>query len=294
MGKLRVATVAFLMEDTPHSVEQNLDRARAYVREASEASAEIVCLPETVSTLGTPNPAELAADSNAWADFFSGAAREFEIAVIAPFYAASEGTIFNQATVFDRSGAVAGFYRKTQPTGWEAPFVTPGMDFPIIDLGFVRLGLMICMDIYFPEIARIYAMKGADLLLWPTTTHGPSQSGLEAQLRSRAIDNSLWIVESNLAGHPPYAPYAGRFYPGNARVVDFNGEIIAQTGRRHGVAICDIDLDERRTTDGVVLINEPDDTRADFESLVRLDLYAKEYEALAKRQQRYYDTLKHV
>ena len=150
---------------------------------------------------------------------------------------------------------------------------------------------MICMDIYFPEIARIYAMKGAEILFWPTTTHGPSQSGLESQLRSRAIDNSLYIVESNLAGHPPYAPYSGRFYPGNARIVDFNGDIISQTGRRAGLAIADIDLDEIRKTSGVVLINEEDETRADLESLVRMDLFAEEYSQIAKNQKRYYDSI---
>jgi predicted amidohydrolase len=148
------------------------------------------------------------------------------------------------------------------------------------------------MDIYFPEIARIYAMKGAEILFWPTTTHGPTQSGLESQLRSRAIDNSLYIVESNLAGHPPYAPYSGRFYPGNARIVDFNGDIIAQTGRRAGLAIADIDLDEIRKTSGVVLINEEDETRADLESLVRMDLFAEEYSQIAKNQKQYYDTIK--
>ena len=166
---------------------------------------------------------------------------------------------------------------KAQPTGSEARWVTPGNEFPIVNLGFAKISIMICMDIYFPEIARIYAMKGAEILFWPTTTHGPTQSGLEAQLRSRAIDNSLWIVESNLAGHPPYAPYNGRYHPGNARIVDFNGDIIAQTGRRAGLAIADIDLDERRTTANVVLINNPDDTRSDLESLARMDLYANEY-----------------
>jgi predicted amidohydrolase len=150
---------------------------------------------------------------------------------------------------------------------------------------------MICMDIYFPEIARIYAMKGVEILFWPTTTHGPSQSGLEAQLRSRAIDNSIHIVESNLSGDPPYAPYAGRFYPGNARIVDHNGDIIAQTGRRSGLAIADIDLDEPRKTQGVFLINEPDNTREDLEALTRMDLYAREYESLAKSRTSYYDSI---
>jgi predicted amidohydrolase len=288
MRNVRIASVSFLMEDTPHTVELNLQRAADYIRDASQAGAHVVCLPETVTTNGVTNAREVVRD---WMDFFASAARENAIAVIAPFFTTEGGRVFNQATVFDREGKRIGHYRKAHPTGMEAQWVTPGDSFPIIDLGIARMAIMICMDIYFPEIARIYAMKGAEILFWPTVTHGPTQSGLEAQLCSRAIDNSLYIVESNLSGHPPYAPYKGRFYPGNARIVDFNGDIIAQTGRRAGLAIADIDLDERRTTTDVLLITDPDDTRADLESLARMDLYAREYAAIAEGQKRYYDTL---
>jgi predicted amidohydrolase len=291
MRKIRIASVSFLMEDSPHTVELNLQRAAKYIEEASAAGAQIVCLPETVTTNGVPAPNGKPIVSVDWAAFFQEQARKHSIAIIAPFFVIDGEHAFNQASVIDSSGKVLGYYRKVQPTGSEAQWVTPGSDFPIIDFGIARIGIMICMDIYFPEIARIYAMKGAEILFWPTTTHGPTQSGLEAQLRSCAIDNSLWIVESNLAGHPPYAPYNGRYHPGNARILDFNGDIIAQTGRRDGLAIADIDLDERRTTANVVLINDPDDTRADLESLARMDLYAEEYAKIAKQQRRFYDRI---
>ena len=289
--KIRVATASFLMEDSEHTVQQNLDRAVQYVRDAAEQQAEIILLPESVTTNGTQSPIDEASHSQGWTLFFADIAKKHEITVIAPFFASEGNKRFNQTTVFSSTGDILGYYRKAQPTGIEAQRITPGSDFPIIDLGFAKIGIMICMDIYFPEIARIYAMKGADILFWPTTTHGPTQHGLEAQLRSRAIDNSLWIVESNLAGHAPYAPYSGRFYPGNARVVDFNGDIVAQTGRRGGIAVYDIDLSERRKTQDVFLINNPDDTRADLEALVRIDLYAKEYASLAEKQKRYYDSI---
>jgi predicted amidohydrolase len=292
MSKIRVATASFLMEDSAHAVQQNLARADEYVRDAAAQHSQIICLPETATSNGTKNPLEEAKHSDDWMRHFSDTAKKYGVIVIAPFFVQEGSAIYNQATVFSRGGEVLGSYRKVQPTGSEARKITPGNDFPIIDLGFAKIAIMICMDIYFPEVARIYAMKGADILFWPTTTHGPTQQGLEAQLRSRAIDNSLWIVESNLAGHAPYAPYAGRFFPGNARVVDFNGDIIAQTGRRGGIAVCDIDLAERRTTQDVFLINSPDDTRADLEALARLDLYASEYAALAARQNRFYEQIK--
>ncbi len=289
MRKVHIATVSFLMEDTPHSVPFNLGRAAEYIREARRAGAQLVCLPETVTTNGFPGHTKADPD---WSNFFQAAAIESSVAVIAPFYVEENGKVFNQANVFDSSGNRVGFYRKVQPTGAEAKWVTPGSEFPVLDLGFAKIAMMICMDIYFPEIARIYAMKGAELLFWPTTTHGPTQSGLEAQLRSRAIDNSLHVVESNLACHPPYAPYNGRFYPGNARIVDFSGDMLAQTGRRGGIAFASIDLDERRMTSNVVLIHEPDDTRLDLEALAQMDLYAKEYAAIAARQKRFYDSIK--
>jgi predicted amidohydrolase len=298
MRTIRIASTSFLMEDRPHTVQLNLDRALEYVRNASDAGADIICLPETVTTNGMGSTKVSVMFD--WSAQFSRAAREHSIAIVAPYYLSDGANTFNQATVFDALGYEVGRYRKAQPTGSEAKWVTPGNEFPIIELQIssetrghveVKIAIMICMDIYFPEIARIYAMKGAEILFWPTTTHGPTQSGLEAQLRSRAIDNSLYIVESNLAGHPPYAPYSGRFYPGNARIVDFNGDIVAQTGRRSGLAIADIDLEERRKTSGVVLINEEDDTRRDLESLVRMDLFAKEYSQISKNQKRYYDTI---
>ena len=155
-------------------------------------------------------------------------------------------------------------------------------------LDFGRVAVMICMDIYFPEIPRIYAFKGAEILFWPTVSHGPTQETLRTQLTARAVDNSLIVAEANLAGHPPYAAYAGRFRPATARIIDHNGDIIAQTGRRHGVTTATVDLDELRLTSQCVLIREPDRMREDLQSITRLDLYAKEYARLSRKQKRYY------
>ncbi|HEY3875900.1 MAG TPA: carbon-nitrogen hydrolase family protein [Candidatus Kapabacteria bacterium] len=299
MRKIRIASVSFLMEDsvddrssTPHSVEYNLASAAQYIERAAAAGAHVVCFPETVTTVGVQNVMPTELDTEAWTAFFREQSLKNSIAIVAPFYVVEKKHSYNQATVIDRTGNIRGFYRKIQPTGSEARWLTPGNEFPVIETGFGNIAILICMDIYFPEIVRIYAMKGAEIVFWPSTTHGPTQSGLEAQLRSRAIDNSIWIVESNYAGNPPYAPYAGHYHPGNARIVDFNGDIIAQTGRRDGLAVADIDLDERKQTSSVVLIHDPDDTRADMESLVRMDLYAKEYAEIAKTQKRFYDTIK--
>lgn len=179
-----------------------------------------------------------------------------------------------------------GAYRKVQLTAEESAMISSGDKLPVFRLPFGRIAVMLCLDVYFPEIARIYAMKGAEIIFWPTATHGPTQESLLVQGRARALDNSIVVVESNYAGHPPYAPYAGRSRPATARIIDHHGDVIAQTGRRHGIAVADIDLDEVRLTSGCVLAREPDHIKDDLAALARFDLYAKEYIKLGQRKKK--------
>jgi predicted amidohydrolase len=290
MRTVRIGTTAFLCEETPHTPELNIGRALAYVALAAREGADILCLPEMVTTANVPKELEYFAERfpGEFTRAFRRAARQHRINLVAPYLVRSGKALYNQATVIDRRGRIAGAYRKVQPTGEESRHVRPGGELPVFDLDIGRIAVMICMDIYFPEIPRIYAFKGAEILFWPTISHGPTQESLRTQLTARALDNSLIVVESNLAGHPPYAPYAGRTRPATARIIDHNGDILAQTGRRHGVAIATVDLDEVRLTSQCVLIREPDRTREDLEHLTRLDFYGREYGRLARTQKRYY------
>jgi len=290
MRKIRIATVSFEIVNGGASVEDNLERIALYAEQAQRAHADLLCLPETVTTMATNTPHR--SDDGTWQRFFSGLAAQHSMAIIAPFLMQKDDGLVNQASIFDKEGRLIGSYEKLQPTGDEAKRIVPGSKLEVFDLGFARVAMMICMDIYFPEIARIYALKGAEILFWPTMTHGPSQEALREQASVRAMDNSLVLVEANYAQQQPYAPYAGRIYPGNARVFDHNGDVIAQTGRRPGIAVAEIDLDEIRKTANCFLIDpEIDDTRRDIEQLVRLDLYSREYAALAKSQHQFYDEL---
>lgn len=290
MRKVNIATTSFLVEDHSHTIDMNIERSLEYVREAAGKGADIICLPEMVTTANVPADLAYHAEEypGEYTEAFQQEAKNAGINVIAPYLVRVGTTMYNQATILDRRGEVVGYYRKVQPTGAESRHVTPASELPVFELDFGRIAVMICMDIYFPEIPRIYAFKGAEIVFWPTVTHGPTQEALRTQLAARALDNSLIMAEANLACHPPYAPYAGRFQPATGRIIDHNGDIIAQTGRRHGVAIANVDLDEVRMTSDCVLIREPDHTRADLQSIARLDLYAKEYLELAKKQKRYY------
>jgi len=290
MRNVRIGTTAFLIEDSHHTIDMNIERAIGYIALAKEQRADILCLPEMVTTANLPPEMEYHAEEypGAFTAAFRRAARVHKINVVAPYLVRSGKKIFNQATVIDRRGKIVGFYRKVQPTAEESRHVTPGNELPVFEMDFGRIAVMICMDIYFPEIPRIYAFKGAEVLFWPTVSHGPTQEALRTQLTARAVDNSLIVAEANLANRPPYAAYAGRYRPATARIIDHNGDILAQTGRRHGVATATVDLDEVRLTSQCVLIREPDRMREDLESITRLDLYAKEYAKLSRKQKRYY------
>ena len=286
MRMVTIATTAFLVEDSPHTVEMNLARAVGYI--ASAGGCDILCLPEMVATANVPKELEYYGEEfpGEITEVFRNAARKTGIHLIAPYLVRAEGKLYNQATVIDAEGRIAGVYRKLQPTAEELRHISAGDAFPVFDLPFGRVAVMICMDIYFPEISRIYALKGAEIIFWPTVSHGPTQEALRTQAMARALDNSLIVVESNLANHPPYAPYGGRFRPATARIIDHNGDILAQTGRRQGIARATVDLDEKRLTSQCVLYREPDMMREDLERLARLDLYAREYAALSNLRSR--------
>lgn len=295
MRNVRVGTVSFLVDDEPHSFELNMKRAGDYLDRAARLGCDIVCLPEHFNTIGVPGEAAMAkncaeAIPGPISDFLSAKAAEHSMHIVANFSVSDNGRIFNQTTFFGRDGQIRGWYRKVQPTASEhlVHGVTPGSEFPVIELDFGKVASIICMDIYFPEIVRILSMKGAEIIFWPTVAHGPSEYNLEIQLCARAMDFSVYMVESNCSQSPPYAPYAGRWKPGRSRIVDFDGRIIADTGKRPGIAFADIDLDEPRLGVGIVGIREPDHIREDLERLVRLDLYAQEYSALDRLRTRVY------
>ncbi len=295
MRKVRVGTVSFLVDDGPAEVDSNIQRAIGYLDEAAAVGCDVVCLPEHFNVFNVPGKAgqqRTAAQPvpGPLSDLISKRAAAHGINVVANFPVAEAGRVFNQTTFYGRDGKIAGVYRKLQPTEPEHSVdgVSPGEELPVIEMDFGKVGCIICFDIYFPEIVRILAMKGAEIVFWPTMAHGPSEFNLETQLRARAMDYSVYMVEANYSVAPPYAPYANRCRPGRARIVDFDGHIIADTGHRPGIAFADIDLDEIRLGKSIVGTHDPDLLKTDIEDLVRLDFYAAQFSELNKNRKRPY------
>jgi predicted amidohydrolase len=258
---MRITVVSVRLTDPASTIEERLEDLAGLVREAGDRGSELVVFPEHCGTHGT-RELERGTKRSEFAESVPGrfcqclgqAAMESGIAVAAGILEREEERFFNTVIIIRPDGKPAGVARKTHPTASEVRTegVIPGKDLPVFRFLGCTLGVMNCMDVYFPEVARVLALRGAGLILWPTMAHGPTAEQLLMLCRSRAIENGAWIASANYAYDPPYAPYADRAAMGRAFVMDPDGTIVADTGHRPGTVTTDIELAEPRRTVGVV------------------------------------------
>jgi predicted amidohydrolase len=146
------------------------------------------------------------------------------------------GNLYNTSYILDRSGQEIGRYRKVHLTRREKEKLAAGTDFPVFDLDFGRVGIMICFDNYYAETARILALRGAELILYPLfgDTLNP---GWEIKTRARALDNSVYVAPCCLHSpvHGDYFVYTGLIAP--------DGEVLGKIEEYGTHRVVEIDLD---------------------------------------------------
>lgn len=108
--------------------------------------------------------------------------------------------LYNSTAYIDSNGDLKNIYRKVHLFDTEKKYFKPGTNFPLIQTSFGKIGIMICWDTAFPEVARIYALKGADLLAVSTNWENPYSSDWDLIVRARAFDNCLPLVAANRIG----------------------------------------------------------------------------------------------
>lgn len=218
------------------TVAENCRRAADWVaRCAAETGAELLVLPETASTGFTPGTsAERLWDlvsqvPGAVTEPLQQAARTAGAHVVWGTYECGleRGVVYNSAVLIGPDGDVLGTYRKTQPFcsedvrrgGW----VTPGDDVTVVETPLGRIGLAICFDGDFPELWRIQALQGAEVIARPSALLRSADIA-EMTSRARAYDNHVYVVAANATGTDP----AGVHYFGNSHVVDPTSHTIAR------------------------------------------------------------------
>jgi predicted amidohydrolase len=236
---VRVAAVQVAPSHEPLSAESiadNAKRATELVRACVDATgAKLVVLPETTSTgFTTGLPAEDLWDlvteiPGPILDPYTAVAAELGIHLVVGSYERGpvRGQVFNAAALIGPSGDVLGVYRKTHPAWSEnvdqGGWVTPGDDVCVVQTPIGRIGLIICFDGDYPELSRITAIKGAEIICRPSALLR-SADLWELTNRARAYDNHVYVIGTNATGIDP----GGAIYFGNSMIVTPIAEVIAR------------------------------------------------------------------
>ncbi len=237
---------------TAASVAANLDKLVDFTRRCVEATgAELVVLPESATTGFTPGcpteelwelvselPGPVIAPLN-------DVAAELGIHLVAGTYerGPSPEIVYNSSVLIDPRGELLGVYRKTHPFCSEAVsgggWVTPGDTVTVCDTELGRIGMIICFDGDYPELSRIQAVQGAEVICRPSALLR-SADIWELTSRARAYDNHVFVVGANAVGVDP----AGVLYFGNSHVVTPIGHIVAKAATHEGWVSARLDPEE--------------------------------------------------
>jgi N-carbamoylputrescine amidase len=260
--RYKIGLVQMAMSADP---DANLRRAIAKVAESAAAGARLVCLPELFRSqyfaqredpalfdLAEPVPGPST-------DALGKAAQQAGVVVIAPlFERRAPGLYHNSAAVIDADGRVVGIYRKMHipddPAYYEKFYFTPGdLGFRAFDTRVGRIGTLVCWDQWYPEAARLTALQGASVLLYPTAigwhpaekaTHGAAQLDAWRTIqRSHAIANGCYVAAVNRVGVERPAGGDGLEFWGSSFLADPLGTVVVEgPPDREAVLIGEVDV----------------------------------------------------
>lgn len=224
---VRLASVYYRPSNSPSPQQNYIDFGR-HVARAAELGADIVCLPEAMSMVGTGLDYAGASEPipGPGTDFLGRVAETHGLYIVAGLLERDGPRVYNTAVLISSDGRLSGKYRKVcLPREEIDGGVTPGDSLPVFDTPFGRIGMMICWDSQFPEPARELALKGAEVILLPIA------GGNTTLVRARAIENQVFIVSSS--------------YDMETAVFDRKGGILAEASIQNPVIVQEVDLGEQ-------------------------------------------------
>jgi predicted amidohydrolase len=215
------------------TVEKNISLMSEMLDKAGKAGCDVICLPEGWPTCDTGlgmTKVEANTLGGSASVMMSEKAKEYGMYIVSGLYSWQGDTLKNVAVLYDRQGKIQGVYEKVQlPDSETEQGAVPGTKFPVFTTDFGKIGILICWDIAFPEISRILALNGAEMLLCPIW--GDIRGTTEAwkvTARSRAIDNGVYFITS--------------IYDGHSVIVDPAGDILQESGTQGTLLTQKIDL----------------------------------------------------
>jgi len=244
----RVKVVGVQVSPTDDKRE-NLKKAVKLIDEAmrSHNEVDIICLPELFYRIPfPPENAHKVAESipNALTDELSKKAKEYGVYIIGgSFFEKRDEGNFNTSLLFARNGDLLGSYSKVHLFDAlgvkESDTTTAGKDVPVFQLDFGTIGITICYDLRFPELYRMLALKGVDIIFAPSAFLAAS-GHWEILVKAAAVQNLIHVVAVNAIGD-----YGGISFVGKSMVVDPSGISLATAPEREGIIFAEIDLDSQ-------------------------------------------------
>ncbi|KAH3698374.1 omega-amidase NIT2-like [Dreissena polymorpha] len=250
-SKFRLALIQLYVEKFRPN---NLARASRLIAQAASNGAAVVVLPEFFTCWCDPkyfieNKEQLDGPTNR---MLSQAARDNRVFLFGgtfPEAIPDSEMLYNTCQIFNPRGDLVGMFRKLHLFDvdlgprmkiTESEMMVPGKSLTVVDTGFCRTGFGVCVDLRYPELARLYAKRGVDLMTYMggfSLTTGPHH--LQVLQRARAIDNQIYVANVGPASNhdAPYVTY------GHSAVADPWGRIIGETGSDEDIVYADIDLD---------------------------------------------------
>lgn len=258
--------VGLVQQKNTADIPANIQKLQDNIRKAAAMGAELVVLQELhnglyfCQTENTEIFNQAEPISGPSTETFGKLAKELGIVlVLSLFERRAPGLYHNTAVVLEKDGSIAGKYRKMHipddPAYYEKFYFTPGdLGFEPIDTSVGRLGVLVCWDQWYPEAARLMAMRGAEMLIYPTAigwestdTEEEKKRQLNAWItvqRGHAVANGLPVITVNRTGHEPdpSGQTNGIQFWGNSFVAGPQGELLAEfTNEQEEVRVVEVD-----------------------------------------------------
>jgi len=230
--KIRLATIHYV--PSGKSPRENCEEYAPLVAEAAKQKADLVVLGETIPYVRVKKKPHESAEviPGPLTEYFGELAKKNSVHLVASLYERDGKAVYNAAVLMGPDGKLIGKYRKVcLPHSEVEAGVTPGEDYPVFDTKLGKIGMMICYDGFFPEVARELTARGAEVIAWPVWGCNP----LLAQ--ARACENHVFVVSST------YTDAKNDWMISS--VFDHAGKPLAKAEKFGSVAIAEVDLSER-------------------------------------------------